>query len=89
MCKVNEELRKQRRLIKEFDINYLGFWYYLTPNKCCGCFPKFQLTFKGFQSYCSCKCMNCGRSTPVIDDYSWIETRKLWDSMMKEATNEQ
>lgn len=85
--KINYELRKQRMMIRDYDIEFLSFWYYITPYKCCGCYPKFTLTFKNFQSYCSLRCENCGRSTPVIDDYSWINTRKNWDSMMKGLLN--
>lgn len=86
---VNEELRKQRFLIKEYDIDFLGFWYYLTPYKCCGCYPKLKHKYVGnYNELCFCQCENCGRSTEPIDDYSWIGTKHNWDLMMKGLKND-
>lgn len=82
--KINEELRKQRRMIKDYDIDYLSMWYYITPYKCCGCYPKLQQKWVGFyNALCYARCCNCGRETEPVDDYSWMQTKKNWDQMMK------
>ena len=86
---INEELRHQRRIIKESGIDTLSFWYYLTPYKCCGCYPKFQHQWEGmYNTKEFLRCENCGRQTEPVEDYSWQKTTKAWDAMMKGVSNE-
>lgn len=87
---INEELRYQRRIIRESGIDTLSFWYYLTPYKCCGCYPKFQHQWVGmYNTKEFLRCENCGRQTEPVEDYSWQKTTKAWDAMMKGEHNDQ
>lgn len=89
MPDINQELRYQRFIIREDGIDTLSFWYYLTPYKCCGCYPKFQHQWVGmYNTKEYLRCENCGRQTEPVEDYSWQKTTKAWDEMMKGVYDE-
>ena len=61
---------------------FLSFYFY-EGEKCCECFPLLRQIRKGFKDLSYCQCLVCGRKTEPVEDYSWMETKKAWDMMMK------
>lgn len=57
-----------------------SYWFHITENKCCGCYPILKQTKHIHKPLCYAECIVCGKRTKPVDDYSWKETVRRWDA---------
>ena len=69
-----EEKAKQDELRKS---NMLGYYYGTDCNKCCGVYPSFQTSVKGFDSQGYYVCLVCGKESKHAS-MPWI-ARDYWN----------
>lgn len=65
-----------------------SWYFYVTRNKCCGCYPMLKQTNHLHKPLAYLECIVCGRKTKPVDDYSWIHTKKAWDALFGDIRDE-